>query len=100
MLNALALSGGLAIVGAAGVVTPASAQTYLHYTCAGGALFEAALFPGTRAAFVQVDGKSLQLPKRLSATGARYSRGGITLRIKGRAATLKRGGKTLNCIAN
>jgi membrane-bound inhibitor of C-type lysozyme len=80
-------------------IAPAQAQTYLHYVCRGGAEFEAAFFEGTRAAFVQVDGKSLNLPKRISATGSRYAKDGVTFWVKGRRATLKRLGKTLECTA-
>jgi membrane-bound inhibitor of C-type lysozyme len=87
-------------LGATGIAGTASAQTFLHFTCTGGAQFEAALFPDTRAAFLQLDGKSLQLPKRLAASGSRYSKGGITLRIKGRDARLRRGGKTVACKAD
>jgi len=90
----------LAVAAPLGCAAPAMGQTFLHYTCVGGGTFEAALFPDKRAAFLQVDGKSLELPKRLSATGARYAKGGFTLRIKGQRATLKRGGKTLDCTAN
>jgi membrane-bound inhibitor of C-type lysozyme len=88
------------ILGATGFAGTASAQTFLHFTCTGGAQFEAALFSDTRAVFLQLDGKSLRLPKRLAASGSRYSKGGVTLRIKGRTATLKRGGKALDCKAN
>jgi membrane-bound inhibitor of C-type lysozyme len=75
----------------------AQAQTYLHYVCSGGLEFEAAFFTGTRSAFLQVDGKSLNLPKRVSATGSRYSKDGVTFWVKGQRATLKRGGKTIEC---
>jgi len=43
-----------------------------------------------RRAFLQLDGKSLTLPQRLSADGARYAKGGITFWIKGKGAQLKR----------
>jgi membrane-bound inhibitor of C-type lysozyme len=88
----------LAIFGAA-AVTPAQAQSYLHYKCTSGLEFEATLFADTKAAFLQVDGKSLNLPKRMSVTWARYSKDGVTFRVKGQRATLKRGGKTLDCTA-
>jgi len=89
----------LATLGAISVGMPAQAQTYLHYRCVGGVEFEAAFFEGTRAAFIQVDGKSLNLPKRISATGSRYSKDGVTFWVKGQRATLKRGGKTIECTA-
>jgi membrane-bound inhibitor of C-type lysozyme len=80
-------------------VMPAQAQTFLHYTCQDGAEFEATLFPDTKAAFLQVDGKSLTLPKRVSVTGVRYAKDGVTFHVKGERATLKRLGKTHDCTA-
>ena len=43
-----------------------------------------------RAAYVQLDGKALILPRRLSASGARYKKSGVTFWIKGDQAQLKR----------
>ncbi len=54
---------------------PAQAQTYYHYQCADGAAFEVALYPETKAAYLQIDGKSLQLPKRFSLTSQRFRQG-------------------------
>ena len=93
------LSLTLATLGATSVGMPAQAQTYLHYRCVSGAEFELAFFPETRAVFLQIDGKSLNLPKRLSVTGSRYSKNGVTFWVKGDRATLKRGGKTTECTA-
>jgi membrane-bound inhibitor of C-type lysozyme len=98
--NALALAGVLVVLSAAGAAAPASAQTFLHFTCVSGAQFEATLFSDTRAIFLQLDGRSLRLPKRIAASGSRYAKGGVTLRIKGRNATLKRAGKTVACAAD
>ena len=81
------------------VMLPAQAQTYTYYTCQNGASFELALFPGTKAAFLQLDGKSIRLPKFLSVTGARYRKNGITLWIRGDRATLRRAGKRTECRA-
>jgi membrane-bound inhibitor of C-type lysozyme len=78
-------------------VAPAQGQTYLHYACRGGAEFEVAFFPETRAAFLQIAGKSLNLPKRVSVTGSRYAKDGVTFWFKGDRATLKRAGKTIEC---
>ena len=76
---------------------PAQAQTYRHYTCRDGAQFELALFPGTKEAFVQLDGKSIRLPRFVSITGTRYRARGITLWIRGDRATLRRAGKRTEC---
>jgi hypothetical protein len=90
----------LAVV-AAGTAS-AEAQTYRHYECKDGANFEVALYPETKAAFLQFDGKSLQLPKRFSLTSQRYSKNGVTFAMKKNgAATIKRVGKTsVDCQAN
>ena len=77
----------------------AQAQTYVHYECEGGTSFELALFEGTKAAFLQVDGKSIKLPQSVSITGTRYRKDGITIWIKGDRATLRRAGKRIECAA-
>jgi membrane-bound inhibitor of C-type lysozyme len=76
---------------------PARAQSYVHYDCDGGAHFELATFPDTKAAFLQLDGKSIRLPQFVSVTGTRYRKDGITVWIKGDRATLRRAGKRIEC---
>jgi membrane-bound inhibitor of C-type lysozyme len=76
---------------------PAQAQQYFHYECEGGTHFELALFPDTKAAFLQLDGKSIRLPKFVSVTGTRYRKDGITVWIKGDRATLRRARKRIEC---
>jgi hypothetical protein len=81
--------------------TTAQAQTYYHYECADGASFEVALYPETKSAFLQVDGKSLQLPKRFSLTSQRFAQNGVTFSMKsGGTATIRRAGKTSQCKVN
>ena len=81
--------------------TAAQAQTYYHYECADGAVFEVALYPEAKAAFLQVDGKSLQLPKRFSLTSQRFAQNGVTFSMKsGGTATIRRAGKTSQCKVN
>ena len=81
--------------------TTAQAQTYYHYECADGASFEVALYPETKAAFLQFDGKSLQLPKRFSLTSQRFAQSGVTFSMKsGGTATIRRAGKTWQCKMN
>ena len=61
----------------------------------------AAFFPGERAARVQLDGHSMTLKQRIFSTGARYSKSGVTLWIKGKAAMLKRRGQGwLDCTSD
>ena len=81
--------------------TAAQAQTYYHYECADGASFEVGFYPETKAAYLQIDGKSLQLPKRFSLTSQRFAQNGVTLSMKsGGAATIRRAGKTSQCKVN
>ena len=81
--------------------TSAQAQTYYHYECTDGASFEVGFYPETKAAFLQFDGKSLQLPKRFSLTSQRFAQNGVTFSMKsGGAATIRRAGKTSQCKMN
>ena len=82
-------------------VTAAQAQTYYHYECADGGSFEVAFYPETKAVFLQIDGKSLQLPKRFSLTSQRFAQNGVTFAMKsGGTATIRRAGKTSQCKVN
>jgi membrane-bound lysozyme inhibitor of c-type lysozyme MliC len=84
-----------------GLVAPAQAQTYYHYECADGAHFEVTFYPDTKFAFLQFDGKSLQLPKRFSLTSQRFAKNGVSFSMKaGGKATIKRLGKTSQCQVN
>lgn len=89
----------LASLALAALAAPAQAQTYVHYECAGGTQFELTLFPDTKAAFLQLDGKALRLPKFVSITGTRYRKDGITVWVNGNRATLRRSGKRIECTA-
>jgi membrane-bound inhibitor of C-type lysozyme len=94
-MRALAIM--VAAAGSMAFAACAQAQTYLHYECAGGTAFELAVYPDKQAAFLQVDGKSLRLPKFVSVTGTRYRGYGITVWVKGDRATLRRAGKRIEC---
>ena len=78
------------------------AQTFYHYECKDGATFEVGFYPGTKDAYLQFDGKSLDLPKRFSLTSQRFSKNGVTFRMKRDGqATIKRAGKTsVDCQVN
>ena len=69
---------------------PALAQTYLKYHCEDGAQLSLAFVEQSKSAYIQLDGKSVILPRRLSGSGARYKKGGVTVWIKGDDARLKR----------
>lgn len=73
-------------------------QTFVAYQCTDGTQFEAGYYSGSVG--LQLDGKSLLLPKRLAVSGARYAKDGVTLIVKGETATLRRGRYAVNCSAN
>ena len=78
--------------------TAAQAQTYHHYECADGASFEVAFYPETKAAYLQIDGKSLVLPKRFSLISQRFKQGGYSFAMRGGGkAIMKHAGKTSEC---
>ena len=80
-------------VGLAGSVVlalPAAAQSISLYQCADGLQFALAFYEADSHAHMQLNGKALSLPKRLSLSGSRYSQGGVTLRIGKGGTTLKR----------
>jgi membrane-bound inhibitor of C-type lysozyme len=62
---------------------PAFAQMtrFRTYHCADGTEFIAGFYPYDSRAYLQIDGGSVMLPKRLVLSGTRYSAGGVTLRV-------------------
>jgi len=85
---------------AAGILAerfPADAQTFFTYRCGDGSEFIAAFYEGDSRAHLQLDGKITTLPKRMSMSGSRYAKGGITLKITKTATTLKRGRHLTEC---
>lgn len=68
----------------------AHAQIFVGYTCADGSNISAAFYKGERRMHMQLDGRSHVLPQRLSGSGARYAKSGVSFWIKGQEATLKR----------
>jgi membrane-bound inhibitor of C-type lysozyme len=60
---------------------PAAAQTFQSYHCADGTQFLVGFYDYDKRAFLQIDGRSVPLAKRLTLSGARYSGAGITLKI-------------------
>ena len=80
------------------LVTSAQAQTYYHYECTDGAAFEVAFYPDTKAAYLQIDGKSLMLPKRFSLISQRFKQNGYSFAMRGGGkAIMKHAGKTSQC---
>ena len=71
--------------------TGAHAQViFVSYSCADGTPVSAAFYRGDNRMRLQFDGHSYALPQRLSASGARYAKSGVSFWIKGQEATLKR----------
>jgi membrane-bound inhibitor of C-type lysozyme len=92
----------ITLLGAAAIVivqAPAVAQTFFTYSCLDGSEFVVAFFAGERSAHLQLDGKAMSLPRRLSLSGTRYAKGDITLRITKAVTTLKRGKRSTECTA-
>lgn len=56
-------------------------SSFRNYRCADGAQFMVGFFQYDSRAHLQLDGKALTLPKRVSLSGSRYQGNGVTLRI-------------------
>jgi len=80
---------GAVLVVAAAASSPAWAQTFQSYRCADGTQFIVGFFEYDKRAHMQIDGKALTLAKRFGLSGARYSGGGITLKITKAGTTVK-----------
>ena len=85
----------IGIAGCATLASPAAADNIVLYQCADGSQFALAFYEADTHAHIQLNGKAISLPKRLSLSGARYSAGGITLRIGKGGTTLKHPGLPL-----
>jgi len=92
----------ISLLGAAAIVIgqpPAVAQPFLTYSCLDGSEFVVAFFAGERSAHLQLDGKAISLPRRLSLSGTRYAKGDISLSLTKTGTTLKRGKRSTECTA-
>ena len=78
------------IAGSVWLALPAAADTISLYQCADGVQFALAFYEADSHAHIQMNGKALSLPKRLSLSGSRYSQSGVTLKIGKDGTTLKR----------
>ena len=78
-----------AVLSAAAVSSPASAQTFQHYRCADGTQFIVGFFEYDQRAHLQIDGRAVTLAKRVALSGSRYSGGGVTLKITKAGTTVK-----------
>jgi membrane-bound inhibitor of C-type lysozyme len=92
----------ITLVGAAVILIgqlPVLAQPFLTYHCNDGSEFIVAFYEGDKRAHMQLDGKAVTLPKRISLSGSRYAKGDITLRITKTATILTRGKHSTDCTA-
>ena len=86
------------VLGAIAPVATAQADTYYHYECSDGSHFEVAFYSETKAAYLQIDGKSLMLPKRFSLISQRFKQSGYSFAMRANGkAIMKHGGKTSQC---
>jgi membrane-bound inhibitor of C-type lysozyme len=69
--------------------SPAPAQTFQNYRCADGTQFIVGFFEYDKRAHLQIDGKAVTLARRLGLSGARYTGGGVTLKITKSGTTVK-----------
>lgn len=80
------------------ILLPAAtqAQRFVSYQCTDGSQFTVAFYESSVG--IQVDGKALLLPKRVSVPGtARYRKSTVSLTIKGDNVTLRRGTYRVAC---
>ena len=94
------ICGALAAIGIAGLSLPANAQRFIAYECNDGTQFQAAVIDRDKMAYLQLDGHSYQLPRRIAYTGDRYAKGGVTYWVRGNGrVTVKRAGKVSECFS-
>jgi len=83
------LGAALSIAGFSIGSSPAPAQTFQSYRCADGTKFIVGFFEYDKRAHLQIDGKAVTLARRFGLSGARYSGGGVTLKIARTGTTVK-----------
>ena len=85
----LVIFGAALFVAGVASASPACAQTFRSYRCADGSQFVVGFFEYDKRAHMQIDGRAVTLGRRLALSGARYSGGGVTLKITKAGATVK-----------
>src|SRR3974390_1525917 len=60
---------------------PAFAQSFQTYRCADKTQFILGFYPSDSRAYVQIDGREVPLPRRLTLPGSRYSGADVTLKM-------------------
>jgi membrane-bound inhibitor of C-type lysozyme len=92
MLGAAAFAASLLVGGTAS----AQPQKTFVYQCEDGTRLTVT-FPRFRFARLEMDGRTVVLTRRISASGSRYSKRRVSFWIKGREATLVRGPRSTAC---
>ena len=59
----------------------AQTTSFRNYRCADGTEFIVGFYPYDSSAYLQIDGGSIMLPRRVAISGARYAARGVTLKI-------------------
>jgi hypothetical protein len=77
----ITVSAGLALLLAGLSAASAQTTTFRTYHCSDGTDFIVGFYPYDSRAYVQIDGGSLMLQRRLALSGTRYSASGVTLRF-------------------
>jgi membrane-bound inhibitor of C-type lysozyme len=96
-------SGTMTVFSAAFLIASgdAASATTASFRCADGATFQATFSSGAGAGSVALafggSPGEITLPQVLSADGGRYADGEVELWVKGRGATLTRGGRSTSC---
>ena len=83
------------VAGMAGGSPAAFAQAFQNYKCADGTQFIVGFYPNDSRAYLQLDGGSVTLARRLTMSGSRYSGRGVTLKITKTRITLKHARRTM-----
>ena len=87
--NLVVIGAALFVAAIAAAPSTALAQTFQSYRCADGTQFIVGFFEYDKRAHLQIDGKAVTLARRFGLSGARYSGGGITLKITKTGTTVK-----------
>ena len=85
----IVLGAALSVAGFTGGSSSALAQRFQSYRCADGTKFIVGFFEYDNRAHLQIDGRAVTLARRFGLSGARYSGGGVTLKITEAGTTIK-----------
>jgi membrane-bound inhibitor of C-type lysozyme len=92
--TAIFFGAALCLAGVLASSSPAPAQTFQNYRCADGTKFIVGFFKYDSRAHMQIDGRPVTLAKRLALSGARYSGGGVVLKITKDGTTVRHAKRT------